>query len=79
MGEDERARAFDLVAGWHGEQGRLYREMSEDYPRIDEATCVRAGDASRYHFGSAAALRLKAADIRRALLSTPVPASPVSL
>lgn len=68
MNLTEQARAFDFVAKWHEEQGQRFRSMAEDHPRIDEETCAKAGDASRHHFGSAAALRVRASDIRRLAL-----------
>lgn len=71
MNAADQTRAFDFVAHWHDEQWRRFRSMSEDYPRIDEETCAKAGDASRHHFGSAAALRIRASDIRRSLRPAP--------
>lgn len=47
MKPNEQATAFDSVAHWHDKQGRRFRSMAEDYVRIDEETCVKAGDASR--------------------------------
>lgn len=63
--------AFDLVAAWHDQQARRFCEMAKDEPRIDGPTRTRAAEAARHHSGSAAALRLKASDMRRSALSQP--------
>jgi len=66
----DQAAAFDFVASWHDEQGRRFREMADDEPRTHAMDRAKARDASRHHLGSAAALRIRAADIRRAALAS---------
>lgn len=62
------AAAYDFVAEWHDRQARLFRDMSNDEPRLDAGARKRAGEAAIHHAGSAAALRNRAADTRRAAL-----------
>lgn len=66
----EQARAFDFVASWHEMQARLFKKMSEDEPRLAADIRRRAAEASQHHGGSAAALRARATDIRRAELAS---------
>lgn len=71
MGEGaNEAWACDFVADWHDRQARLYRQIADNEPRIDAANRKRANDVSVHHAGSAAALRNRSANIRRALLAT---------
>ena len=62
------AAAYDFVADWHGRQAKLFREMAEDDPRTAEPQRKRAFEAAIHHAASAAALRNRAADDRRAAL-----------
>lgn len=62
------AAAYDFVAGWHERQAKLFREMAEDDPRTAEPQRKRAFEAAIHHAASAAALRNRAADDRRAAL-----------
>ncbi len=62
------AAAYDFVAGWHERQAKLFREMADDDPRTAEPQRKRAFEAAIHHAASAAALRNRAADDRRAAL-----------
>lgn len=62
------AAAYDLVAGWHERQAKLFREMADDEPRTAAPARKRATEAAIHHAASAAALRNRAADVRRAAL-----------
>lgn len=60
------AAAYDLVAGWHERQAKLFREMADDEPRTAEPARKRATEAAIHHAASAAALRNRAITERRA-------------
>lgn len=66
MSPTEQARAYDFVADWHDRQAALFRAMSNDEPRTEAAGRKRAGEAAIHHAASAAALRIRASDTRRA-------------
>lgn len=55
---------FEVVAYWHEKQARTFSEMASDI-RVGEIGRAKADEAARHHAGSAAALRIKAADIHR--------------
>lgn len=63
------AAAYDFVAGWHERQAKLFREMADDEPRTAEPVRKRAFEAAVHHAASAAALRNRASDERRAALA----------
>lgn len=65
------ATAYDIAADWHDKQARMFREMSNDEPRTGDRDRARAGEASKHHAGSAAALRLAAINLRRKALGLP--------
>lgn len=63
-----KALAYEITADWHDAQAFAFRTMSEDEPRIDKLMRERAADALKHHAGSAAALRIASANLRRAAL-----------
>jgi hypothetical protein len=60
--------AFETVAKWHDKNAGLCLSASEDDPRLNADDRSRAYDAHRHHAASAAAIRLKLTDEKRALL-----------
>lgn len=60
--------AFEVVANWHDKNARLCLEASKDDPRLNADDRRRAFEAHRHHAASAAAIRNKLYDERRALL-----------
>lgn len=63
-----RDRAFEVVAQWHDKQARLCLDVSKDDPRLNAEDRRRAFDAHRHHAASAASIRLKFINERRAAL-----------
>lgn len=61
-------QAFETVAQWHDKNARLCLAASKDDPRLNADDRSRALNAHRHHAASAAAIRLKMTDERRALL-----------
>lgn len=62
---------MDEAATWHETQARQFWEIAKDDPRIDADARMKAAGAAQHHAGSAAALRVKASNHRRAALSNP--------
>ena len=60
--------AFHQVAMWHAKNARLCLEASKDDPRLNAEDRRRAFEAHRHHAASAAAIRLKMTDERRAAI-----------
>lgn len=60
--------AFHQVAMWHDKNARLCLEASKDEPRMNADDRRRAFSAYEYHAASAAAIRNKMADERRAAI-----------
>lgn len=60
--------AFETVAQWHDKNARLCLEVSRDDPRLNADDRRRAFDAHRHHAASAAAIRNKLSDERRAAI-----------
>ena len=60
--------AFETVAQWHDKNARLCLEASKDDPRMNADDRRRAFEAHRHHAASAAAIRLKMTDERRAAI-----------
>ena len=60
---------FEIVAEWHDKQASRLKDMSKDV-RSGELGMAKAADASKFHAGSAAALRLKVIKDRQ--LAVPV-------
>jgi len=60
--------AFETVAQWHDKNARLCLEASKDDPRMNADDRRRAFEAHRHHAASAAAIRLKMTDERRATI-----------
>lgn len=65
--EREARSPFEIVADWHDRQARTFKEMSHDW-RSGEQGRKKAADAAKHHAGSAAALRLRDINERRAAL-----------
>lgn len=65
----ERADAFEEVAKWHDKNARLCLEASKDDPRLNADDRRRAFEAHKHHAASAAAIRNKISDERRAALA----------
>jgi len=65
---EARREAFYEVADWHGKNSRLCLTASKDEPRLGDEDRRRAAEASRHHAASAASIRLKMADERRAAI-----------
>jgi len=63
-----RCAAFEEVAKWHDKNARLCLEASKDDPRLNADDRRRAFDAHKHHAASAAAIRNKMSDERRAAL-----------
>ena len=61
-------QAFETVAQWHDKNARLCLEVSRDDPRLNADDRRRAFEAHRHHAASAAAIRLKFTDERRAAI-----------
>lgn len=64
----ERADAFEEVAKWHDKNARFCLEASKDDPRLNADDRKRAFEAHKHHAASAAAIRNKMSDERRAAL-----------
>lgn len=62
----DAAASYEFVANWHDRQAKLFREMADDEPRTAEPARKRASEAAIHHAASAAALRNRAVDERRA-------------
>lgn len=62
------ARSYEIAALWHDKQAALFKGMSQDV-RSGEDGRAKACQAMIHHAGSAAGLRIRASDIRRAELS----------
>lgn len=62
------ADAFERVAQWHDKNARLCLEVSRDDPRLNADDRRRAFEAHRHHAASAAAIRNKLSDERRAAI-----------
>ena len=60
--------AFHQVAMWHDKNARLCLEASRDEPRMNADDRRRAFNAYEYHAASAAAIRNKMIDERRAAI-----------
>jgi len=65
---NEREEAFEEVAQWHDKNARFCLEASKDDPRLNADDRRRAFEAHRHHAASAAAIRLKFINERRAAL-----------
>lgn len=63
-----RAETLEEAAKWHDKNARLCLEASKDDPRLNADDRRRAFDAHRHHAASAASLRLKLSDERRAAI-----------
>lgn len=64
----EREAAFEEVAKWHDKNARLCLEASKDDPRLSADDRRRAFEAHKHHAASAAAIRNKMSDERRAAI-----------
>ncbi len=60
------ADAFDIVAAWHEKNAAQFKQIANDDPRTGQLDRLKAAEAAKHHAGSAASLRIKANDIRRA-------------
>jgi hypothetical protein len=59
---------LQTVAQWHDKNARLCLEVSKDDPRLNADDRRRAFEAHRHHAASAAAIRNKLSDERRAAI-----------
>lgn len=62
--EPDARSPFTIVAEWHDQQARRFKEMSQD-DRSGELGKAKAAAAAQHHAGSAAAMRLQAISERQ--------------
>ena len=67
--EKEARSPFAIVAEWHDQQARKFKEMSQD-DRSGELGKAKAAAAAKHHAGSAAAMRLQAINERQRALQS---------